>query len=479
MKHLFACFLVALLAVLCPYFFEWDYMTAKADDYISGSVDYANPDEVFTALCEYYHVNPDDYYYYYCPSYLSGGYNEGVAWCMIIRHKTNPYYAQSLDVYAYNSSDEKITYYMQGDYGCFFTENQGFGTMTGVVQPSWGSRSNVSDYGATKIDLPVQVYSNVNSIEGYRNTTSCPDDMTFKLFGSDSSEYSDVKSTTGLMLSYFSQFGFNPTSAHLVNGSSSIDIPIVNEGDSIGFEGYFLKVRRENFAYRFTVGYVGSNRPTIYQDWQVRIYFDSVPECQNFKVVGITVDSLENSADKLNPEVYFTYGLTNYGGNEALQFNGYYGLGTLQTIPYNAQNGLSITFNWFSSTFTQVYDCIFTVIDYDKLVGTTIDPETGETVNQYSNVSTSNDYSSHVTNYVNNSIVGMSGTDNGAGSFSADWSGTSPDGNFTYDDTFTFNDGGLKSFFTRIWTVGDGFFATALLGVLSIAFAAYLLYGKR
>ena len=34
--------------------------------------------------------------------------------------------------------------------------------------------------------------------------------------------------------------------------------------------------------------------------------------------------------------------------------------------------------------------------------------------------------------------------------------------NFTYDDTFTFNDGGLKSFFTRIWTVGDGFFASPI-----------------
>ena len=477
MKHLFACFLVALLAVLCPYFFEWDYMTAKADDYISNTVDYSKPDDVFEALCQYYDIDTADYYYYYCPSYLLGS-SEKLAWCMILRSKENPYYAQSLDVYAYSSEDEKITYFMQGDFGCFFRQAENFSMMFGSQFPSWGSRSNVqdSDWGSGKLDLPVAVYSNAPTIEGYRNTTSCPDSKTFKLF-SASAEYGE-SNATGLLLSYWSQFGFKPIKAELVKGTDVINIPILKSGESVSSSGYYVRLLEDNYAYRFRL----SRSPDVsvnYLDYDVRITFDTVPNSENFTVAGLTVDLGENSASKLSPSVAFAYGGTLYGGNEIVDYNEYYGLGTIQTISYNSANTLTMTYTWYNTDFQKVYDCIFGVVDYNVLTGTDTNPDTGETINTYAPVSTSNDYSTHVTNTVNNSIVGLTGTDSGAGSFSADWSGTSPDGNFTYDDTFTFNDGGLKSFFTRIWTVGDGFFASALLGVLSIAFAAYLLYGKR
>ena len=91
-----------------------------------------------------------------------------------------------------------------------------------------------------------------------------------------------------------------------------------------------------------------------------------------------------------------------------------------------------------------------------------------------------NNYQTFVTNYNQQAIAGLTGTITGRTSFGADWSGGNVNTKIQYNDSFRIdNDTNISSVFTALFTMGNGFVTTLVIGSLSIALAAYILFGKR
>ena len=91
----------------------------------------------------------------------------------------------------------------------------------------------------------------------------------------------------------------------------------------------------------------------------------------------------------------------------------------------------------------------------------------------------SNDYNTFVTNYNQKAITGLSGFITGRTSFSGDWRGNAIDTTINYQNDFTFSDSNVSSLFAAVFAMGDGFVLTSAIGVISIALAAYVLFGKH
>lgn len=91
----------------------------------------------------------------------------------------------------------------------------------------------------------------------------------------------------------------------------------------------------------------------------------------------------------------------------------------------------------------------------------------------------SNDYRQFVTNYNQRAISGLTGTINGRTSFTGDWRGDNIDTSFNYQNGFTFSDNNVTNLFANVFSMGNGFVLSAAIGVMSIALAAYVLFGKH
>lgn len=91
-----------------------------------------------------------------------------------------------------------------------------------------------------------------------------------------------------------------------------------------------------------------------------------------------------------------------------------------------------------------------------------------------------NNYNNYVTNYNQQVITGMSGIITGRTSFSGDWRGQNVNTSIDYNNNWTMpTDTNVQSLFSRVFAMGNGYVTTAVLGVLAIAFCAYVLYGKH
>lgn len=88
-------------------------------------------------------------------------------------------------------------------------------------------------------------------------------------------------------------------------------------------------------------------------------------------------------------------------------------------------------------------------------------------------------YNTFVTNYNQKAVTGLSGFITGRTAFTGDWRGNSIDTTINYQNDFTFSDSNVSSLFAAVFSMGDGFVLTAAIGVMSIALAAYVLFGKH
>lgn len=92
----------------------------------------------------------------------------------------------------------------------------------------------------------------------------------------------------------------------------------------------------------------------------------------------------------------------------------------------------------------------------------------------------SNDYRQFVTNYNQNAVSGLTGTYSGSTFSKQDWRGQSVSQDVDYRNDFTITyDSNLGQVFRTIFSMGDGYILTLCIGGLSIAFAAYVLFGKH
>lgn len=92
----------------------------------------------------------------------------------------------------------------------------------------------------------------------------------------------------------------------------------------------------------------------------------------------------------------------------------------------------------------------------------------------------SNDYRQFVTNYNQKAITGLTGSYTGSTFSKQDWRGQSVSQDVDYNNDFTISyDSNLGQVFSTIFSMGGGHVLTLCMGCLSIAFAAYVLFGKH
>lgn len=287
-----------------------------------------------------------------------------------------------------------------------------------------------------------------------------------------------------MLLSYLSDYGFGVSEAHLRDstGESTLQLPIVTDASDLeaDYEGLYIIRYPDDFVYHFKIALTTGSDPNAYSEfWDDYLTFTfTCGTSTEFNIVyGVEHPLPTSEAFSMTPSL--TTGVNLFKpylvNQHALN---------VHTYSTSMTDGSTVTSSGDELIFGQLWR--YTVVSPVSRIEI---PDLYFAIN-FKNVSNGTDttgidstnYDNSTTNYYNNkynmAIQGMTGTITGATSFSADYSRDMPDTTIDYNDTVTFDDAGLGSFFLRVWSVGNGFFTNILLAVLAVAFVAYLIYGR-
>ena len=287
-----------------------------------------------------------------------------------------------------------------------------------------------------------------------------------------------------MLISYLSDYGFGVSEAHLRDstGESTLQLPIVTDASDLeaDYEGLYIIRYPDDFVYHFKIALTTGSDPNAYSEfWDDYLTFTfTCGTSTEFNIVyGVEHPLPTSEALSMTPTL--TTGVNLFKpylvNQHALN---------VHTYSTSMTDGSTVTSSGDELIFGQLWR--YTVVSPVSRIEI---PDLYFAIN-FKNVSNGTDttginstnYDNSTTNYYDNkynmAIQGMTGTISGSTSFSADYSRDMPDTTIDYNDTVTFDDAGLGSFFLRVWSVGNGFFTNILLAVLAVAFVAYLIYGR-
>lgn len=428
--------------------------------------------QIVENICDYYSLNVDDVDYIYTYGYTNGANRPVVA--------VYPYYlTPSLR-------------YGSGIYGDSLAMNYQF--VNGFIYRDMGdSNGQYSDTGTGQLvgtkddyntfDLPHPFYGTFDSVtfNPYRNDENLTESQAVA-YNKVEAPLANVDLThiKPVLTSYLESKGWSVTGAYLADSNLSQTKPlniVTNYNDLPDeYEGLYCLRSSTAGLYKFSVALTPGADPNDYSD-----YWD------DYLVVVF------NTSDLTNVTCYFGSAYPQSAHPVALKIGTANWVTDVATTPMTIFDevfrGVAIGTSFEESQSTQIRVAVrwrynntaaipqpqisplYAAFDYSNEVNGTVTDGNG-----------SSEYNDYETNYYNttyqNAVTGLTGTITGPTSFSANWGGEMPDTTIGYDDTVTFDDAGLGSFFQRIWSVGNGYFTSLLLAVLAVAFAAYVLYGR-
>lgn len=293
-----------------------------------------------------------------------------------------------------------------------------------------------------------------------------PDNVSFTDFDNMSTEYLEQK-------------GFQVSTAYFADehGTAQYTLPIVTSYQDlpVDYDGMFLQDLSTDFCYRYKVGIMPTSDPNDFSQ-----FWDSFV-CVTYNVGTFTNGDLLIGSDyELYPSVKL-FGTTTY--NKSLPYQLENGLRLRGvTVPFQTATNSTITFGaqWRYQDVSAIPRTVISDLYFAFNYHNYVDDGQGGTIDEGG--SDSDEYNNYVQNLIyqlqQQLYQSLNGTDYGASSFSADWSGDTLTATAPYENDFQFSDDTGKSLFTTLFSMGGGFVLTAAIGTLSIALAAYVLFGK-
>lgn len=286
--------------------------------------------------------------------------------------------------------------------------------------------------------------------------------------------YSDM-----MLMQYLHDNSIDVYRAHawlITSSGLSYEIPISYD-EPVNYTGswYIKQSSATPYLDRFTPVLVGEYDPAFMHNSRFVIYYPL--NCKKLTIYGLYDTETEyptlDMYDAL-PEGDPTSAnmLTAYPSNFYVQGRTY--TGKSYTVENEENTETPIFIAWHGSENWGASIPHFN----DLLVGidiTVTDENGNETISR-----NSTSYTTFVNNYNQQAISGLTGSITGRTSFSGDWRGQNVNTSITYNNNWTMpTDSNVQSLFSRVFTMGNGYVTTAVLGVLAIAFCAYVLYGKH
>lgn len=454
LKHFWACFVVALIFILFPYIFDFD---AKAYDMPEdANTDIISLVQNLEIQCAQSNINLNDYPY----------------WAYYYNPDVNFWIWHRAGIIFWDDDFQPAFKIGELSFGYGIDVN---GQSTALQHPFPSAGIDYQGNPIYNVTGGTYYYGNDNSIVIYSNTNqpsffTVNGDVTWAVIDTT---YLTEKAD-GMLTSFLVSQGFKfPTSARFVNPSDAtdyVDIPVVNNGlNPPSDTDFYLKLYTDNYSFRLVPSLtLGASPPTAYRNYLIE-YDIYIPEM--YELEAYLVSTVENVLH-INTS-YFIWDNQNITPQTAYyELSSLYGFGTHNFIDTSSVSPAYLTcaYQWWNDGHT--FDTNFIVKNY------TVAVDDGNGGTTYQDMRSSDTYNNYVSNVVNQTIIDLGGNDYGISNFSADWSGQSVDTSFTYNNDFTFSDTNLQYLFSGFFTSGQGIALRYLLATLSIALAAYVLYGR-
>lgn len=358
----------------------------------------------------------------------------------------------------HKDGDETFIYNHFGGDGVSFGSPY---TFNGNTSPLTTINANYADWQACGIPAEIAQYIDYN--------------QTLPPVETDSQTYADA-----MLQEYLHKEGFTPdmTTAWLIAPSGQpTQIPLsYSEPQNYNGDVWVQVQSFTPYLDRFTPRFSDNFNALYYQGYKLAISYDI--DASYVKLYALTD---KNLSQNLPYDIYINDTIRQDSSSTLPQSKGYYDFdgvtyfGSLFEQDNGSQNERVLLYCIWDFNPTPAAAIPYFAPLYCGLDIRTVDSN-GDTLISRD----SNDYRQFVTNYNQKAISGLTGSYTGSTFSKQDWRGQSVSQDVDYHNDFTITyDSNLGQVFRTIFTMGNGYILTLCIGGLSIAFAAYVLFGKH